>query len=246
MINGPISPPASPLENMKTKPVVKLNPGHCRTVVPVNRTSDIERATLTLAKAFVDSKANDYLMKKFVNIPIDEPVSKMRINAVLHYFNTLYSDKGGEIVEANDFDAVAVWSAPGRHIDQDYTNDPAFNKIFFDDLHDKREAILQDIDCYYLFIIGKDLTQPEVRGSVRAIFEHYKQKADAEGVALVLEAISEHAKSVYEYFGFKNYYTFTYGVGEVDSNGNPDPNGEGFVGYLMLYYKGDLPGATDM
>ncbi|SCU99296.1 LAFA_0G23156g1_1 [Lachancea sp. 'fantastica'] len=246
MLSVPISPPASPAENIKSKPNVKLNQGHTRTVVPVNRTTDIDRATLTLAKAFHESRANDYLMKKFANISVHEKVSKMRINAVLHYFNTEYSDKGGEIVEANDFDAVAVWTGPGHHFDQELTNDPEFNRIFFDELHDKREELLQDIDCYYLFIIGKDLSQPQVRGSVRAIFDHYKQRADAEGVALVLEAINEHAKSVYEYFGFKNYYTFTYGVNEVDSEGNPDPHGEGFTGYLMLYYNGDLPGARDV
>ena len=89
------------------------------------------------------------------------------------------------------------------------------------------------------------MTQPEVRGSVRAIFETYKRKADQEGVALVLEAINEHAKSVYEYFGFKNYLTFCYGKGEVDSQGRPDPNGEGFTGYLMIYNKDELPGAVD-
>ncbi|CAR30088.1 Iat4p [Lachancea thermotolerans CBS 6340] len=245
MKQSPLSPPASPLVDLESKPVVKVNNGHCRTVVPVNKVTNIERATLTLAKAFHDSKANDYLMKKFANIPSSEEVPKARINEILHQFNLLYAAKGGEIVEANDFDAVAVWTGPGHHFDQDLTNDPVFNHIFFEVLHDKRDEILKELDCYYLFIVGKDLTNPKVRGSVRAIFDTYKRKADEEGVALVLEAINEHARSVYEYFGFKNYHTFHFGAGEVDANGKANPNGEGFVGYLMIYYKDELPGAID-
>lgn len=241
---SPISQSATPETASKFGSHTKLNNGHSRTVVPINRTQDVERATKTLIKAFVDSPSNDYLMKKFFNLPIEEHVSKKRINSILHYFTALYADKGGEIVEANDFDAVAVWTGPGHHFHQDETNDEKFNKIFFDDLYKKREEVMpKGMDCYYLFILGKDLTHPEIRGSVRAIFDTYKKKADKEGVALVLEAISEHAKSVYEYFGFKNYLTFRYGQGEVDSRGRPDPNGEGFAGHLMIYYKDELPGA---
>ncbi|SCU93666.1 LAMI_0E15170g1_1 [Lachancea mirantina] len=238
-----ITPPRSPMAGDKATSVESK---HTRAVVPVNSTADILRATDTLAKAFKNCPANDYLMKKFFNLKIDEHVSKARINSILSYFNALYMDKGGEIVEANDFDAVAVWTAPGKHFHQDETNDAKFNKVFFDDLYEVRKRVLPSgLDCYYLFIIGKDLTKPEVRGSVRAIFDEYKRLADERGVALVLEAISDRAKSVYEYFGFKNYYTFHFGEGEVDSEGHVDPNGKGFVGYLMIYYKDELPGAIE-
>ena len=90
---------------------------------------------------------------------------------------------------------------------------------------------------YYLFCIGRDPDDLKTKGSVRSIFEYYKERADRENVAICLEAISEKARSVYEYFGFKNYKTFKYGVGEVDSKGNFDKNGEGFTGYLMIYHK---------
>lgn len=243
-MSNTMSPPASPANTPTQDKEVKQEQRHSRTVVPVNITSDIERANNTLTKAFVDSPGNDYLMKKFFDIPIEQKVSKARVNSILHYFTALYADMGGEIVEANDFDAVAVFTKPGLHIDQGVTNDPKFNKTFFEDLtHKKHEVLPEGVDYYYLFILGKNLEHPEVRGSVRAIFETYKKKADEAGVAIVLEAISEHAKSVYEYFGFKNYLSFEYGRGEVDSKGNSDPNGEGFVGHLMIYYKDTLPGA---
>lgn len=90
---------------------------------------------------------------------------------------------------------------------------------------------------YYLFCIGRDPDDMTTKGSVRSIFEYYKERADRENVAICLEAISDKARSVYEYFGFKNYKTFKYGVREVDSKGQVDKNGEGFTGYLMIYHK---------
>ncbi|AQZ10015.1 YOR012W [Zygosaccharomyces parabailii] len=219
--------------------VADLNTGkHSRTVVPLNSFEDITRATDTLCKAFADSAANDYLLRKFFNISLREPVSRCRFNAIISYYTAWYHDLGGEIVEANDFDAVGIWSLPGRHLPHTLSNDPQFNKLFFDDLDERRYQVLPEgMDCYYLFMIGKDPSQQHVRGSVRQILGDYKQRADADNCACVLEAISEHARSVYEYFGFKVFKEFKFGVGEVDSQGQVDSQGSGFTAYLMIYYK---------
>ncbi|CDO93273.1 unnamed protein product [Kluyveromyces dobzhanskii CBS 2104] len=236
-----ISPPVSPGEAVASQPSKER---HSRTVIPLNLTKDVERASKCLDKAFADSPANDYLMKKFFNVSVREPCSKARVNSMLKYFLHLYDDFGAEIVEANGFDAVAVWTTPKSHFHQNETNDAKFNDIFFTNLGRVTKSLIPEgVDYYYLFIIGKDLTHPEIRGSVRAIFDAYKKRADAENCAMVLEAISEKAKSVYEYFGFKNYLDFSFGQNEVDSNGNYDPNGEGFNAHLMIYYKNEIPGA---
>lgn len=206
--------------------------------VKLNITRDVVRASETLYKAFDDSHAFDYITKKFFNLPVDEYVSKDRINAITHYYVACYHDSNGEVVEANDYDAVAVFSLPNQHLPKSLTNDPHFNQVFFHDLKSRlAEVIPEDIHYYYLFMIGKDLTRKDTKGSVRKIFEEYKKRADAENCAIVLEAIAEHARSVYEYFGFKNYKTFHYGVGEVNEQGQHDPNGKGFTGYLMIYHK---------
>lgn len=169
---------------------------------------------------------------------MDENVSRSRINAILFYYTAWYADNGGEVTEANDYDAVGIWSLPGQHLPATLSDDPKFNKIFFDDL-DKRkyEVLPPSMGYYYLFMIGKDLSQPNVRGSVRTILNHYKERADRDNCAVVLEAISEHAKSVYEYFGFRICLTFKFGEKEVNSQGILDPEGEGFTGYLMIYHK---------
>ncbi|CAI4765633.1 BDH_1b_G0049560.mRNA.1.CDS.1 [Saccharomyces cerevisiae] len=111
-------------------------------------------------------------------------------------------------------------------------------RFFFHDLTVRKHEVMPlGMDYYYLYAIGKDPSHPEIRGSVRKILEKYKTKADKANCALALEAISEHARSVYEYFGFKTYLVFQFGVGEVNSKGEPDPQGKGFTAYLMLYHK---------
>ncbi|KAH3902666.1 uncharacterized protein SCDLUD_000249 [Saccharomycodes ludwigii] len=207
----------------------------------INITNDVAKVAEVLDIAFAHSPQNDYCLKKFFNIPLTQKCSRERIKSILYYYTAMYNDMGGEIVEVNNFDAVALFSKPGDHIDFDLTKDQKFNKTWFDDLDQVLEKILPDINnFYYLYMIGKNLTQKNVRGSVRKIFETYKEKADKLDVPIVLEAISEHARSVYEYFGFKNYYTFRYGDGEVDSLGNLSSSGEGFVSYLMVYYNKPL------
>ncbi|CCD26852.1 Iat4p NDAI_0I02840 [Naumovozyma dairenensis CBS 421] len=206
-------------------------------IAGLNITNDVEKVAQTLCVAFT-SPCSDYLMKKFFNIPLDEPTTRARVNAMIHYYTACYHDLGGELAEANDFDAVSLWSIPGKHLPVSYTNDDKFNKIFFDDMLKRKLSVLPvGMEYYYLFMIGKDLRHPEVRGSVRSIFKYYQKRADDDNCAIILEAISEHAKSVYEYFGFKNYLTFHFGKGECDSQGNLDPNGEGFTAYLMIYHK---------
>lgn len=210
----------------------------------VNYTDDIERAAKALNNAFLNSPSNDYLMKKFMNIPLDKPCSRKRIKSILEYFCAFYHDNGGEIAEVDDFNTVAVYTAPGKHVDQWMTDDEVFNQIFFHDLHDLYDQFIpQGTGYFYLFIVGRDLTDTtKGKGNLRAIFETYQKRADESDSCIVLEAISEEAKKVYEYFGFKNYSTFTYGKNEVNRKGELDPNGEGFDAHLMIYYKDTLPG----
>lgn len=52
-------------------------------------------------------------------------------------------------------------------------------------------------------------------------------------MAICLEAISEKADAVYEYFIFNNHKTFKYCIfGEVHSKGQIDKNGEGHTGFF--------------
>ncbi|CAI4800526.1 CIC_collapsed_G0050780.mRNA.1.CDS.1 [Saccharomyces cerevisiae] len=204
----------------------------------VNLTSDVEKASKTLFKAFEKSYANDYLMKKFFHIPITEKVSRARINAMIHYYTTCYHDLDGEIAEANDFDAVAIWSLPGCHLPATLSDDESFNKIFFHDLTVRKHEVMPlGMDYYYLYAIGKDPSHPEIRGSVRKILEKYKTKAERPIVPLLSRLFRSTQDLCTNISVSKPIWCFQFGVGEVNSKGEPDPQGKGFTAYLMLYHK---------
>lgn len=206
--------------------------------ISLSLTYDINRVSDTLNRAFDKVPENSYLTKKFCNVPLDEYCSKQRLFAMMHMVNTMYMDHNAEIIQANNFNAVAIWTNPQNAYDFPITNDPKFNKIFFEDITNfKAKLFPKDTTYYYLFLIGRDLTDEKTRGSVRAIFEYYKKRSDNDGHPLVLEAINAKARDVYEYLGFKTYMEFKYGENEVNENGECDPNGKGFTGYLMVYLK---------
>lgn len=202
----------------------------------VQPAQDIERACTTLLRAFDNCPSNNYLNCKMQNVPLEIPLQstekaeQLTRNIIMHYINN-----GAEVVQANDYNTVAIWTTPEHPVPVARSADESFNKIFFDDLQKVKENTLpRGMKYYYLFIIGRDPDQPS-NGAVRAIFDHYIALAKQTNNALVLEAISDHARDVYQHIGFKNYKTFKYGVNEVDTNGSINPNGNGHTGYLMIY-----------
>ncbi|CCH58272.1 hypothetical protein TBLA_0A04790 [Henningerozyma blattae CBS 6284] len=205
---------------------------------PLQETSDVVRASRTLERAFAPSKSSDYLFKKFFNVPITEKCSRERIDAMIHYYTAMNHDLGAHITEVNNFDGAAIWTAPGQHLPAKPTNDPQFNDQFFTQTAIcKKNVLPEGMDYYYLFMIGKDLSHPEIRGSARAILTDLTRRADEDNCAVILECISDHAKGVYEHFGFKSYLTYYFGVNEVNQDGLPDPKGTGFKADLMFYHK---------
>lgn len=211
------------------------------TVCTATKTDDVAKVQRTLAIAFADSVACRYLNKKFQNIPTSTQLSEEENNESYKFLCEENLANGGFLLQSNDFDCVAIavppqdGSAKGMR-----TNDPRFNDQFIDSVKKLKHSLGlgTKLNYYYLFMIGKNLEQPEVRGSARAVLNYLKQKADEDDVAVVLEAINDSAKKVYEYFGFVDYGEINYGQGDVNSQGQPDPNGEGFVMNLMAYYKG--------
>lgn len=71
-------------------------------------------------------------------------------------------------------------------------------------------------------------------GVVRALVDHYLNKARADGIPIWLEAISEHGRQVYEHLSFRTVEEMRLGVGKVSSKGEPDERGEGMIVYGML------------
>lgn len=69
---------------------------------------------------------------------------------------------------------------------------------------------------------------------MRALVDPYFKKAREQGVPLYLEAISEHARDVYEHLGFRTVAAVRLGVGRTNARGELDENGEGIMLYGMI------------
>ena len=198
--------------------------------------TDFDKACASLQNAFRDGAAYQYLACKLQGQPLTQDPSA--IDALTRNFLSHYQDHGAEIVEAGDYSTVAIWTLPERPVPMARPSADRFNEVFFDESQRvKRSAIPEGMEYYYLFMIGRD-PENSAKGSTRAVFDKYTARADSEGKALVLEAITDSARDVYAYFGFVNYNTFQYGIGEVHPDGRIDPEGSGHTGYLMVYLPG--------
>ncbi|CCF57781.1 hypothetical protein KAFR_0D01350 [Kazachstania africana CBS 2517] len=203
----------------------------------LEETQNIEAVADVLSKAFKGVPGDDYFVHKFNNIPLTVPLDEAKVKELRLGTVSFFKGQGAEIIQANNFDAVAIWQTPDVTITAGEVSDQGFNEKYIQMVKRAvRKVIPDEMKRYYLFMIGRD-PNGVTKGSVRSIFEYYKNRADIENSAIYLESISEAAKSVYEYFGFKNYLTFQVGVGEVNSLGKQDPQGKGFTMYLMVYHK---------
>ncbi|KAL6925628.1 hypothetical protein ACO0SA_000229 [Hanseniaspora valbyensis] len=207
---------------------------------PVNLTNDIITIADALHSAFNKSASFSYFLKKVFNIGLAENFSSHRNKAIMYYYASMYSDLGGEVVECDDFNAVALVCPPGSHIDFSETKDTRFNKIWYEDYDETLESFIGETPFYYICLVGRNFNQEKKKGSVTKIFKHYMKMADLRKCPIVLEAISDDSRQIYEHYGFKTLHSFKYGENEVNERGELDSKGEGFTAYLMIYYSGDL------
>ena len=103
---------------------------HFKMVDTVNFTTNIERTLHTLSIAFSVVPCNTFILKKISNIPYDVEVSKERIDLIMKSLIELCLDKGGFIVEVDDFAAVGVFTPPGLTLNMPLTSDLTFNEAF--------------------------------------------------------------------------------------------------------------------
>ncbi|SMN20017.1 similar to Saccharomyces cerevisiae YDR391C Putative protein of unknown function, possibly involved in zinc homeostasis [Maudiozyma saulgeensis] len=197
---------------------------------------DFDKSCAALQNAFRGEPSYWYLACKLQDKPLSLGINNSEaIDTLTYNFLKHYYDHGAQIMQSGNYTTIAIWTTPSLSVPMNRTSDESFNKIFFDNsLKVKETVIPKGMKYYYLFMIGKD-PESHMKGTVRAMFELYIDKANTENCALVLEAISEHARDVYAHFGFVNYNTFQYGIGEVNSLGQLDSHGEGHTGYLMVY-----------
>lgn len=200
-----------------------------------NHVGNITRAAEVLDKAFAAVPLQQVLMKKLRGISLDE-----KLDSCEGYFYVrlvALEGTGAEIIEADDYGLIAIWIRPGL-----VTESPNFGpevEEFVNEFKTKMKSLkeehgLIDRNDWHLNFIGRDPNNKK-KGSIRKLLEPYLQKCRQEGTGASLAAISDHAFETYKHFGFKEVGRFTIGAGQVDNDGQANPNGAGLNIYYMIY-----------
>ncbi|KAL4946281.1 hypothetical protein BDV06DRAFT_218610 [Aspergillus oleicola] len=191
-----------------------------------------ERVAEVISVAFSSSLFTAYLLRKPESTwPTDDiPEEVLRPHFLKNV--TTRAGLGAELVEAGGFAAAAVWFPPSISISTDGITNPKILD-YLGSLIPIRKEHLQGRKHWYLSLIGRHPQRTEP-GAVRAVIEPYIKKAREQGVPLWLEAINDHARDVYQRFGFRTVAEARVGVGRTSSRGELDENGEGMLVYAMM------------
>ncbi|KAL4969028.1 uncharacterized protein BDV14DRAFT_196347 [Aspergillus stella-maris] len=197
-----------------------------------------ERIAEVISAAFSRSLLIAYLLRKPDSAWPTDDIPADIIGPHFRNKVTTRAGLGAELVEAGDFAAVAVWFPPGISTPTEGVTDPKLLD-YLDNLFPIRKKHLQGRDHWNLNLIGRHHQRTEP-GVVRAVIEPYVKKAREQGVPLWLEAINDHARDVYQRFGFRTVAEVRVGVGRSNSRGELDENGEGIVVYAMMAEQSSL------
>ncbi|KAK0715722.1 hypothetical protein B0H67DRAFT_489500 [Lasiosphaeris hirsuta] len=185
--------------------------------------SEHREAALSLAHAFAVDDYAKYLvdpgdMTDGTSISPEDKwrlhVDIMAVSVAAHCHNGLVTTTGP------DYDSVALWLPPGKHLDGWRTMfrsgmwrlyfqlSTEGKKRYFDEilplLHDTKASVLgdRDADAWYLVYLG---TKPnsQGRGYAKRLLEDVLQRADAENRPVYLESSSLANNAYYAKFGFE-------------------------------------------
>ncbi|KAF5014254.1 hypothetical protein F66182_14827, partial [Fusarium sp. NRRL 66182] len=154
----------------------------------VNITSDIHTISNLFALAFRESAPTVYVLRArdstwpVSSIPLDLLGPKMI------EWTTYKQSRGGELVEADNFAAAAIWFPPGADLPASANDDERL--VEYRAMAGKaKKEYLGDRKYWYLNMIAR---HPERKdpGVIRALFEPYIARAKEDGVPIWLEAIT--------------------------------------------------------
>ncbi|KAH8700106.1 hypothetical protein BGW36DRAFT_293006 [Talaromyces proteolyticus] len=198
----------------------------------INVTTNIVAVADVLTRSFSDSPVTAYVLHNKDStwhapiIPLDILQPKMV------EWTTYKAKIGGELVEAGDYAAAAIWFPPG--VDLPASSDDDERLVEYRKTSGKlKKEFLKGRQYWYLNMIGRHPERSDP-GVIRALFEPYIERAHEQKVPIWLEAVSDHSRQVYEHFGFKTVATFRIGLGKVTPRGELQEGGEGIPLYAMI------------
>ncbi|CCH42246.1 hypothetical protein BN7_1790 [Wickerhamomyces ciferrii] len=190
-------------------------------------TTNYTKAAETLKAALLPGAVDRFQFSKYTPEEIDAAYNK-RIQEL--------TQAGAEVVQINDYNAVAVWLPPEKTYPiarTDKTNEA------IEEFKHKAKALIDKfkydkLPHWTLTHIGKNPNELN-KGSITPLVRPYLDKAKEQGISASLFAANEHAKEVYLHWGFEVLDYLILGEGKVNSEGELDPNGSGLKIYLMAY-----------
>jgi hypothetical protein len=123
-------------------------------------------------------------------------------------------ERGAFVVEASDFGVVAVWAPPGtakpvrtaeewNEVKREGRVLGATRGRLTDEARVEFVTSRYGSDYYALALLASDPRREKVRGGVRAVLTAVIEKARFESRVIWLLTNTEHAKAVYEHFGWQ-------------------------------------------
>ncbi|KAF5027792.1 hypothetical protein F66182_91 [Fusarium sp. NRRL 66182] len=187
----------------------------------------------SLAHAFATDAMSQYVLDgEDMADYSDEQKWKLHVD-YMTYMVAAHCYKGVVTAIGSDYDAVALWLAPGQQMDDWWTVlrsgmwrlyyqlSAEGRRRYYDEmlpvLNQTKEEVMgeRDRDCYYLVYIG---TKPNAQGKGYAgkLIRNMVAKADAEQRPMYLESSTERNNGYYAKFGFEVKH-------EVVFEGSPGP-----------------------
>ncbi|KAH8901494.1 hypothetical protein GQ53DRAFT_740380 [Thozetella sp. PMI_491] len=112
--------------------------------------------------------------------------------------------KGGEVIEAGNWAAAALWVPPSgsTYITPDNPERTPTAAAYIRQRDEWKQKYLSGRKFWMLHLIGRN-PELQVSGAIRAVIDPYVEQARSGGFPIWLEATNDHAKDVYTHFGFR-------------------------------------------
>ncbi|CAK7902483.1 hypothetical protein CAAN1_18S02410 [[Candida] anglica] len=172
---------------------------------------DIEptRVGSVIARAFFDLPLNRYMISSLNGLDsADELDYEKHFEEFFVNRTRQVVDAGARVTQSKDYASVAIWFEPGHKSAPFPSTNPVVCEYGDKSAALKKKYNLTNKKYWYLNYLAKDPQKEDVKGAVSATVKPILELAREQGLPVVLEAVADHAREVYEHFGFKILESF--------------------------------------
>ncbi|KAK5071868.1 hypothetical protein LTR64_004353 [Lithohypha guttulata] len=220
--------------------------------IDLNDEPSLTRFLNGIAAAFTNTHLSRAFITEIDNTPPPYPSPTINTSRLRRHLSPGITDgarSGAELVEAENFSALAVWETTTYRgvpfsetmrdvgpIREEWRRKIRELKERYIGMKRKEEDGTEGFKPFYhLGFLCRNPEEVNVQGAISAVVRPWLRRAEEEGVPVWLEATYERAVEVYEHFGFRLVEVVTVGEGARNAEGWPEEGGAGVNGYAMIY-----------